>query len=187
MWIFSWVWSLLGSLGLAHKEAKILFVGLDNAGKTSLLYRLKHDRMGTHNPTQQPSMEQIDVGAIRFHAFDLGGHFIARKVWREYSMKTDACVFIIDSADRARFDEAKQELRGLLNIPELAGVPVLILLNKIDLPAAASEMEMRAVLELHDAGGVHVSDDRPVELFPCSILRKMGYKEGLQWLSTHIP
>ena len=134
-------------------------------------------------------MEELDIGMIRFRAFDLGGHFIARKVWREYSVSADACVFIIDAVDRERFQEAKTELHGLLGLPELEGVPVLVLLNKIDIPSAASEAEMRAVLELPEkweSGGVLTTGDRPVNLFPCSILRKMGYKEGFQWLSTHI-
>ena len=137
------------------------------------------------------AMEEIDIGAIRFRAFDLGGHAIARKVWREYSQAVDACVFIIDAVDRERFAEAKQELNGLLGIPELDNVPVMVLLNKIDIATAASEAEMRAVLDLPwTQGGASPSspsgDERPIWMFPCSILKKMGYKEGFQWLSQHI-
>ena len=102
-------------------------------------------------------------------------------------------MFIIDAVDRPRFTEAKNELHELLELPELAGVPMLILLNKIDIPNAASEAEMRAVLELSETGGnvcwvpaTGGAPDRPMNLFPCSILRKVGYKEGFQWLSTHI-
>ena len=104
-------------------------------------------------------------------------------------------MFIVDAVDRPRFTEAKDELHGLLELPELAGVPVLVLLNKIDIPSAASEAEMRAVLELPETGGGSGAGwepasgdrpDRPINLFPCSILRKMGYKEGFQWLSAHI-
>ena len=134
-------------------------------------------------------MQELDIGMIRFRAFDVGGHFVVRKVWREYSVSTDACVFIIDAVDRERFREAKAELHGLLGLPELEGVPVLVLLNKIDIPSAASEAEMRAVLELPekwDGGGVLSTGDRAIDLFPCSILKKMGFKEGFQWLSTHI-
>ena len=134
-------------------------------------------------------MEEIDIGAIRFRAFDLGGHAIARKVWREYSQAVDACVFIIDAVARERFAEAKHELNGLLGIPELDNVPVMVLLNKIDIATAASEAEMRAVLDLPwTQGGASSSSagERPIEMFPCSILKKMGYKEGFQWLSQHI-
>ena len=135
-------------------------------------------------------MQELDIGAIRFRAFDLGGHRIARKVWREFSVSADACVFIVDAVDRARFSEARDELHSFLDLPELAGVPVLVLLNKIDIPTAASEAEVRAVLGLPGgdlgASGVPGTENRSIELFPCSILKKMGYKEGFQWLSAYI-
>ncbi|ERN03097.1 hypothetical protein AMTR_s00003p00037810 [Amborella trichopoda] len=174
---------------MGHINAAVLYLCLlwCTFARRSWLQRLVQ-----HQPTQYPTSEELSIGKIKFKAFDLGGHQIARRVWKDYYAKVDAVVYLVDAADKERFAESKKELDALLSDDSLAAVPFLVLGNKIDIPYAASEDELRYYLGLTNfttgKGKVVLSDSnvRPLEVFMCSIVRKMGYGDGFKWLSQYI-
>ena len=104
---------------------------------------------------------------------------MVRKLWTDFCMKVDGIVFFVDAADRDRLPTACQELWSLLRLPHLREVPFLILGNKIDKKEAVSESELREVLGLpfHQTYGKQGKNPyaRPIEVFMCSINRKIGY------------
>lgn len=189
MFLVNWFWDTLSWLGLSNKDARILFLGLDNAGKTTLLHMLRDNKVEVHEPTRHACAEELVIGNIRFKTFDLGGHFAARRLWKDYFVKVDGVVFLVDAADRARFTESSEELSQLLVQDELSEVPFLILGNKVDIPGSASENELRERLKLNNTTGknsVALEGQRAIEVFMCSIVEKTGFPEGFQWLSKNL-
>ena len=192
MFLWDWFTGFLKYLGLSNRSGKLLFLGLDNAGKTTLLHMLKHGKLAQHEPTGQATSEELSIGRLRFTTFDLGGHYQARRVWKDYYPAVDAIIFLIDSADRARFYESKAELNSLLTDEQITDCPVMVLGNKCDIPNSASEDELRQILGLygHTTGKSNAPrselNGRPLELFMCSIVKSQGYGEGFRWISQFL-
>ncbi|XP_062859009.1 GTP-binding protein SAR1b [Trichomycterus rosablanca] len=194
--IFDWIYKgfsgVLQFLGLYKKSGKLVFLGLDNAGKTTLLHMLRDDRLGQHVPTLYPTSEELTIAGMTFTTFDLGGHAQARRVWKNYLPAVNGVVFLVDSVDHARLMESKVELDSLLSDETIANVPVLVLGNKIDRPEALSEASLRQFFALDGQttgkGVVSLKElnARPLEVFMCSVLKKQGYGEGFRWLSQYI-
>lgn len=185
-WIFSWLGSWFK--WFSQKNACIVLLGLDNAGKTTLLHLLRDGTMKAHAPTMQPTSEEVIVGSIRYKAYDLGGHATARNLWKQYSVKADAVVFLVDVSDSKRFGEAAAELTQLLADKDDIDVPVLVLGNKTDVAPAVNEAALLAALKLRVTGKDNdtLTSDRKVELFMCSLLQRTGYGEGFQWLARYL-
>ncbi len=184
MSLFDWFWNIARYFGFYQKNAKILFLGLDNAGKTSLLHMLKDDRLIASTPTQHPNMEELNMGSVSFKAWDLGGHVQARHVWETYMTEVDGVVFMVDASDGARILEASRELNHLLGLDALSGVSFLVLGNKIDKAGCLPGDEVATLLGITGSEGRQ--GVRPIGLFMCSVVRRSGYGDGFRWLMEHI-
>lgn len=149
MFLLDWLTNVLNYFGFYKKSGKIILLGLDNAGKTTLLSMLKGDRLIQSKPTLHPTSEELAFGNILLTTFDLGGHKIVRKVWKQYLFIADAIVFVVDVWNRERLAESKEELDSVLSEEQCMDCPVLILGNKIDKHGAISEQDLRCFLQLN--------------------------------------
>ncbi|KAE8399866.1 ADP-ribosylation factor family-domain-containing protein, partial [Aspergillus pseudonomiae] len=131
-----------------RKEMRILMVGLDAAGKTTILYKLKLGEIVTTIPTIGFNVETVEYKNIQFTVWDVGGQDKIRPLWRHYFQNTQGIIFVVDSNDRDRIVEAREELQRMLNEDELRDALLLVFANKQDLPNAMSPAEITQQLGL---------------------------------------
>jgi ADP-ribosylation factor protein 1 len=163
-----------------NKEARILMVGLDAAGKTTILYKLKLDENVTTIPTIGFNVETVQYKKINFTMWDVGGQDKIRPLWRHYYANTNAVIFVVDSNDRERIGEARDELHKMLGDDQLRDCVVLVFANKQDLPNAMNAAEMT------DKLGLHNLKQRNWFIQPCCATTGEGLFEGLDWLSSQL-
>ena len=129
--------SLLESL--FAKNLELVIVGLDNAGKSSLLNVLSQGSSGETAPTVGLQVRQFKKGNLNIKCWDLGGQQSYRPEWARYARGVDVILFVVDAADANRIAAARKELHRLLEDAALAHTPLLVAANKIDLTPHLSE------------------------------------------------
>jgi ADP-ribosylation factor protein 1 len=168
---------VMDALGGGRTERRILMLGLDAAGKTTVLYKLKLNEAVQTIPTIGFNVEHLQYKKLDLTVWDVGGQDKIRQLWRHYYQGTDAVIFVVDSADRERSKLAATELHRLLNEDELRDAALLVMANKQDLPSAMSASE------LSDKLGLSNLRHRRWYIQSTCATTGEGLFDGLDWLS----
>uniref|UniRef100_A0A8D2NQU6 ADP-ribosylation factor-like protein 1 n=1 Tax=Zosterops lateralis melanops TaxID=1220523 RepID=A0A8D2NQU6_ZOSLA len=158
------------------REMRILILGLDGAGKTTILYRLQVGEVVTTIPTIGFNVETVTYKNLKFQVWDLGGQTSIRPYWRCYYSNTDAVIYVVDSCDRDRIGTSKSELVAMLEEEELKKAILVVFANKQDMEQAMTPTEMANAL------GLPALKDRKWQIFKTSATKGTGLDEAMEWL-----
>ncbi|KAL2341243.1 hypothetical protein Fmac_009183 [Flemingia macrophylla] len=177
--LFYGLWKYLFS----KMELHVLILGIDKAGKTTLLEKMKSVYSNIEGippdriiPTVGLNIGRIEVANNKLVFWDLGGQPGLRSIWEKYYEEAHAVVFVIDASCPSRFEDAKSALEKVLRHEDLQGAPLLILANKQDLPEAVSAEELAQYLDLKKL------DERVFMFEAVSAYDGMGIRESAEWL-----
>ncbi|KAK1884517.1 ADP-ribosylation factor-like protein 3 [Dissostichus eleginoides] len=162
------------------QEVRLLLLGLDNAGKTTLLKQLAAEDISHITPTQGFNIKSVQSSGFKLNVWDIGGQRKIRPYWKNYFENTDVLIYVIDSSDRKRFEETGLELADLLEEETLAAVPLLVFANKQDLMTATPASELAECLSLHTIR------DRMWQVQACSAVTAEGLQDGMNWVCRNI-
>ncbi|CAI7863836.1 unnamed protein product, partial [Closterium sp. NIES-54] len=174
--------TIIRKLKRKEREMRILMVGLDNAGKTTIVMRFNGQDTSQVGPTLGFSITTLRYKGFNLNVWDVGGQRTLRAYWRNYFERTDGLVWVVDSCDRLRLTDCRDELHRVLLEERLAGASLLVLANKQDLSGALSTEEMSEVLGLKALA----EGRRHCHLVPCSAKTGEGVLRGFEWLVTDI-
>mmetsp|Transcript_28516 Transcript_28516/g.69439 ORF Transcript_28516/g.69439 Transcript_28516/m.69439 type:complete len:182 (-) Transcript_28516:203-748(-) len=171
--ILSKAWASL----VSKRDVRLLMVGLDAAGKTTVLYKLKLGEVVTTIPTIGFNVESLVYKNLSFNVWDVGGQDKIRPLWRHYYANTEGVIFVVDSSDRDRVAESRDELHRMLSDDELRDATLLVFANKRDLPNAMN------AAEITDKLGLHSLKQRNWYIQSTCATTGDGLYEGLDWMA----
>ena len=159
-------------------EKKLVMLGLDGAGKTTILYKMKLGEVVTSVPTIGFNVEAVSYKNLQMNIWDVGGQNRIRQLWNHYYEKSDGLVFVVDSADSVRLSEAASEIEKLHRESSLRNIPFLIFANKQDLQQAVPVSKMNL--------GLTEMYNRNWKIQSCSATTGDGIYEGFEWLHAQL-
>lgn len=172
--------TILKKMKQKEKEVRILMLGLDNAGKTTILKKFNGEDIDTISPTLGFNIKTLEHRGFKLNVWDVGGQKSLRSYWRNYFESTDGLIWVVDSADRMRLQDCKKELHNLLVEERLAGATLLVFANKQDLQGALSSSDIRKGLNLDEITTHHWL------IQGCSAVTGENLLEGIDWVVDDI-
>ncbi|KMT01151.1 hypothetical protein BVRB_9g224030 isoform A [Beta vulgaris subsp. vulgaris] len=165
---------------VSKRQIKLLMVGLDASGKTTILYKLKLGQVVRAMPTIGFNVETVEYNNLNFAVWDLGGQEKIRALWKHYYRNTQGLIFVVDSTDRGRIIEARNQLHRIISEDELCNAAVLVFANKQDLPNAMPVSEVAHKL------GLHLLRHHTWHIQNASAISGLGLYQGLNWLYQNL-
>jgi ADP-ribosylation factor-like protein 2 len=175
--------SILKKVKEKEKEVRLLILGLDNAGKTTILRKFCGEPIDTIEPTLGFNIKTLEHKSYKLNVWDVGGQRTIRAYWRNYFESTDGLVWVVDSSDKARLEICKDELMRLLDQEKLAGASLLILANKQDVAGALKVDDIARLLGLETNP---IFEKRHWCILPCSAVTGEGLVDGMDWMVDDI-
>jgi ADP-ribosylation factor-like protein 2 len=172
--------SILRKLKEKEKDVRILMLGLDNAGKTTILKKFNGEDISSISPTLGFNIKTLEHKGYNLNIWDVGGQKSLRSYWRNYFETTDGLIWVVDSADERRLQDCKKELHSLLQEERLLGATLLVFANKQDLQGALTVEEIKSTLQLDDIKSHHW------QIVSCSAVTGENLLDGMNWLLQDI-
>ncbi|KAK8801692.1 hypothetical protein WA538_005528 [Blastocystis sp. DL] len=164
-----------------RKEKRCLLIGLDNAGKTTILYSLCNKDTKSIAPTTGFNLEMVQMKKFKFDIWDVGGQEQGRILWRHYYTGTDCVIYVIDGADRSRFDESKHELERMLLDDQLKSAIWLFVVNKQDVPGCAHAEEVEGIFGLPK-----LMEGRRYKIMDTVAKKNVCITDGMAWIESQL-
>ncbi|WKX94505.1 hypothetical protein Q1695_011634 [Nippostrongylus brasiliensis] len=163
-----------------EREIRVLILGLDNAGKTTITKKFLGEDLSLVEPTLGFNIKTVDFHGFTINFWDVGGQKSLRSYWRNYFEQTDALIWVVDSGDRERLIACQEELKSLLTEERLSGATLLVLANKQDLPSAAKVGDIAKLMELEEIKSHHW------RIYSCSAMTGENLLEAVSWMCDDV-